>query len=166
MTSTFFNPSKLFGKNPVKELKLTSNTELLASFPISSGRHPAILLLDKINSFNVSIISPIVFGIHPLNLLFARSTTETFEFPIFSGIIPENLLWLRNSASNSFSNISGGRFPSKSLNLMSKNFSNGIPRTAIGNSPTNMLLLMSNSWRIVNLDILLGIIPQNRFEFI
>ncbi|CBI19589.3 unnamed protein product, partial [Vitis vinifera] len=39
-----------------------------------------------------------------------------------------------------------------------------IEETTAGKGPTNRLLLTSSSWRIVSLEKLLGMIPQNRLE--
>ncbi|GER36123.1 receptor like protein 1 [Striga asiatica] len=86
-------------------------------------------------------------GIHPPRLLFARTKTETGEFPRFSGIPNRNRLSFRKRASSFLSNNSLGTPPSKSLNLRSRNFSDGMERTILGKPPTNRLLLRSNSKR-------------------
>lgn len=162
--SMLFNPSNPLGIVPMKPLLLTSSTVKFPSIPISSGKHPLRLLLAKIISFNVLDIFPMLLGTQPLNSLFASTTTETGEFPKFSGMLDVKRLSFKNKASSSLSNSCEGNSPSKSLNLRSRYFSAGNPRTTSGKDPTKRLLLTSSSWRSDNLEKLLGIIPQNLFE--
>ncbi|KAF1859250.1 hypothetical protein Lal_00009834 [Lupinus albus] len=65
-------------------------------------------------------------------------------------------------ASRSLSNNSFGTVPSNSLNLRSRNFSFGNPKTTTGNFPANRLLLRSNSNRIFSFSNFLGTVPQKR----
>jgi len=75
-------------------------------------------------------------------------------------------LLFKNIASKLLLKSSEGNSPSKSLNLMSRYLRSGIESTVSGNRPTKRLLLMSSSYRILSLEKLLGIIPQNLLEFI
>lgn len=123
------------------------------------------LLLIKSISFNVSFMSPMLPGMHPLNWLLAKTTTEAGEEPRFSGIVDVNRLLLRKMASSFLLKSSEGNPPSKSLNLMSRNLRSGRERMGSGNFPTKRLLLMSNSCMSVSFEKLFGRIPQNLFEF-
>ena len=150
----------------MKELEPAANTVALPSIPISVGKQPPKSLLEKTISFNVLAILPMLFGMHPVSLLFAKTTTEAVDWPRVSGMEPVNRLSFTNKASSSFSKTSSGRLPSKSLNLMSRYLRAGNDRTTVGKGPTNRLLLMSNSCIRSSLEKLLGMIPQNRFELI
>lgn len=107
---------------------------------------------------------PIDFGMQPVKLLLAKFTTEALDFPSVSGIVDVKRLSFKNIASRSFSNSSGGKTPSKSLNLMSKYFKFGTLRTTEGKPPTKRLLLISNSYKRVRFSKLSGTIPQNLLE--
>lgn len=135
----------LLGKDPTNLLKLTSNTVKFFSFPISGGRQAVRLLLSTMISFRVPAILPMLEGKHPLKLLLANTATDTGEFPRLVGISKWNLLLFTNMASRSLSKSWEGSPPSNSLNLMSKYFNEGSDRTTLGNSPTNLLLLISSS---------------------
>lgn len=150
----------------MKELEPAANTVALPSIPICVGKQPPKSLLEKTISFNVLAIFPMLFGMHPVSLLFAKTTTEAVDWPRVSGMEPVNRLSFTNKASSSFSKTSSGRLPSKSLNLMSRYLRAGNDRTTVGKGPTNRLLLMSNSCIRSSLEKLLGMIPQNRFELI
>ncbi|PON33203.1 hypothetical protein TorRG33x02_355360 [Trema orientale] len=110
-------------------------------------------------------IAPMDRGIQPLNMLLAKVTTETVEFPNVSGILDLNRLLFKKMASNFFSKSSGGNSPSKSLYRRSRYLTSGHSRTTLGNAPTNRLLLTSNSCINLSLLKLSGIMPQNRLEF-
>lgn len=163
-SSTFFSPDRLFGKVPMNPLELAANTVTLLSKPISGGKQPPRLLPMNRISFKVFPMSPMERGMQPLNLLFAKLTTETLDLPNVLGMVDLNRLLFKNNASKSFSKSSGGNFPSKSLNLRSRYLSSGHVRTTLGNLPTKRLLLASNSNISVSLDKLSGIIPQNLLE--
>ncbi|KAI5382957.1 hypothetical protein KIW84_070382 [Lathyrus oleraceus] len=90
---------------------------------------------------------PILEGMHPWNLLFARTTTDAGELPKFSGSTDENRLSFMKRASIGKSNNSLGTVPSNSLNLKSKYLRPGRRNTTSGNFPANLLLLRSNSNR-------------------
>jgi hypothetical protein len=162
-SSTFFSPAKLDGKIPVNPLWLASNTVTLPSSPISAGKQPPRSLPIKMTSFKL-VILPMLCGMQPVNLLFANVTTETGELPIVSGIVDVNRLSFKNKASRSLLKSSGGKLPSKSLNLMSRYLRLGKVKTTEGKSPTKRLLLTSNSYMSVSLEKLLGMIPQNLLE--
>lgn len=72
---------------------------------------------------------PKLSGKHPWNLLFAKTRTETGEFPILSGNSNENLLLFMKMASRSLSKRALGILPSNSLYRRSRNLSFGKPRT-------------------------------------
>jgi hypothetical protein len=93
---------------------------------------------------------PMLAGKHPEKLLFAKTITETGEFPKLSGISNTNLLLLMKIASRSLSNSDLGTDPSNSLYLKSRYFNFGNWRTTSGNLPANRLLLRSSSWRSFN----------------
>lgn len=162
-----FSCSRLFirlisaGSGPCRSLKLTSNTVSSFNNPISGGKHPVKLSFIKISSFKVFPILPMLLGMHPPRLLFARTRTETGEFPKFFGIPNRNRLLFKKMASKSLSKIWVGTGPSNSLNLRSKNFKVGNESTTLGKPPTNLLLLKSSSKRSFNLLKLLGTTPQN-----
>ncbi|KAF1872684.1 hypothetical protein Lal_00016521 [Lupinus albus] len=151
------------GNGPNNWLKLTSNTVMFFNNPISDGKHERNALFIRIISFKFDMF-PILAGIQPWNLLFARTITETGEFPKLSGRLNTKRLSFMNIASRSLSNNSLGTVPSKSLNLRSKNFSSGSVNTTFGNFPTNLLLLRSSSKRSLNLSKLCGTMPQNLLE--
>lgn len=105
-----------------------------------------------------------LLGMHPVNLLLANTITEAGEFPKLSGMFEVNRLLFTKMASKSLSKSSGGNFPSNSLNLRSRYLRLGILRTTSGKEPTKWLLLMSNSYKTVKFEKVLGTIPQNLFE--
>lgn len=152
------------GSGPCRLLKLTSNTVSSLSNPICGGKHPVRLSFIKISSFNVFPIFPMLPGMQPPRLLFARTSTETGEFPRFSGMPNRNLLSFKNNASNSLSNSCDGTPPSNSLNRRSKNFNDGSHSTTFGNPPANRLLLTSSSKSSFNFLKLSGMTPQNLLE--
>ncbi|PKI50795.1 hypothetical protein CRG98_028790 [Punica granatum] len=84
-------------------------------------------------------------GTQPWNLLLARTMTDTGELPKLSGRSKWNRLSLMKMASRSLSKSAGGTVPSNSLNLRSRNLSDGSARTKRGNFPANRLLLRSSS---------------------
>ncbi|BAT72810.1 hypothetical protein VIGAN_01024800 [Vigna angularis var. angularis] len=88
---------------------------------------------------------PRLWGMQPWNLLLARTMTETGELPKLSGRSKTKRLSLMKMASRSLSNNSRGTAPSNSLNLRSKNLSEGRRRTTSGNLPAKRLLLRSSS---------------------
>jgi len=163
-SSTFCSPENVFGKNPMNPLELAENTVTLPRDPISGGKQPPRLLPRKIISFNVFAMLPMVCGMQPVNLLFAKLTTETVDLPTVSGMLDLKRLLFKKIASRSFSKSSGGNFPSKSLNLRSRYLRLGHVRTTVGKEPTKRLLLTSNSNISLSLDMVLGIIPQNLLE--
>ncbi|TYG85255.1 hypothetical protein ES288_A13G038500v1 [Gossypium darwinii] len=110
-------------------------------------------------------ILPMLRGIHPSNLLLANVTTETVDLPIVSGMLQVKRLSFKNNASRSFSKSSGGKQPSKLLNRRSIYLTLRHDSTTLGKSPTNQLLLTSNSCISVSSDKLSGTIPQNLLEF-
>jgi hypothetical protein len=151
--SRLFRSLNVLGIGPISLLKLTSNTVRFLSIPISGGRHEFKPLFIKIISFRFDMF-PKLDGTQPWNLLFATTITDTGEFPKLSGRLNTNLLWLMKMASNGLSKSSRGTDPSNSLNLRSKNFSDGSFRITTGNFPANLLLLRSNSksnFRFLNL---------------
>lgn len=158
--SILFNPEKLKGTDPENLLKLASKTVALPSIPISGGKQPPRLLPMKIISFKL-VICPILRGMQPVKLLFANDTTETVEFPIVSGIVHSNRLSFKNRASRCMLKSSRGTQPSKLLYRKSIYCTLGQVRTTVGKSPTNRLLLTSNSCMSVSFRKLSGIIPQN-----
>jgi len=90
--------------------------------------------------------------------------TEALDFPIVSGMTDVKRLLFKKIASRSFSKSSGGKGPSKSLNLRSKYFKFGHLRTAEGKGPTKRLLLISYSCTSVRFIKLSGMTPQNLLE--
>jgi len=162
--SSFFKPAKVSGRTPEKELKLASSTVTSLNDPISAGRDPIKPLLDRMISFKVDFIFPMVFGMKPSNLLLAKTKMETVELPKFSGMLASNRLLFKNKASRSLSKSLGGSDPSKLLNRRSRYLRAGKSRTTKGNWPTSQLLLTSSSWRRVRLERLEGRTPQNRLE--
>ena len=144
IASTLSKPAKLLGKIPVNELDETSNTVRFLSIPISTGKQPERSFPPNAISFNLPIL-PILLGIHPVKLLFEKTTTDTVELPRFSGIVPVKRLLFRNKASSSLLKSPVGKEPSKSLYLISRNLSSGNPTSTSGNCPTNLLLLISSS---------------------
>ncbi|WVZ10256.1 hypothetical protein V8G54_014786 [Vigna mungo] len=90
--------------------------------------------------------------------------TEALDFPMVSGMKDEKRLLFKKIASRSFSKSSGGKGPSKSLNLRSRYFKFGHVRTTEGNRPTKRLLLISYSCTSVRFSKLSGITPQNLLE--
>lgn len=104
--STLFNPDKLSGKVPTKELEAAFRTVTLVSVPISDGKQPPSLLLAKTISFNVLDIFPMVLGMQPWNLLFANTTTETGDSPRVSGMVEVKRLLFKNNASSFISKSS------------------------------------------------------------
>lgn len=141
------------GIGPRSLLKLTSKTVRFLSNPISGGRHEFKPLFIKMISLRFDML-PKLEGTQPWNLLFAKTITDTGEFPKLSGRLNTNRLWLIKMASRGLSKSSRGTVPSNSLNLRSKNFSDGSFRTTTGNFPANLLLLRSNSksnFRFLNL---------------
>ncbi|TYJ32275.1 hypothetical protein E1A91_A05G024600v1 [Gossypium mustelinum] len=111
-----------------------------------------------------AVMLPRLDGTHPRNLLLANTITETGELPKLSGRLNLKRLWLMKMASKSLSNSSFGTVPSNSLNLKSKNLSEGSLRTTSGNLPANLLLLRSNSNSLLSLINLCGTVPQKRLE--
>lgn len=75
------------GKSPINLFLLISKMVVLFSRVISSGKHPDKELPDRINSSNLPPMSPMLLGMHPVNLLFASTTTEAVELPKFSGML-------------------------------------------------------------------------------
>lgn len=75
------------GKSPTNLFLLISKMVVLFSRVISSGKHPDKELPDRINSSNLPPMSPMLLGMHPVNLLFASTTTEAVELPKFSGML-------------------------------------------------------------------------------
>jgi len=132
--------------------------------PISEGKHDLNKLFKKLISFKLDMF-PILEGMHPWNLLFAKTTTETGELPRFSGRSKAKRLSFMKIASRSLSNNSFGTVPSNSLNLMSKNLRTGKRKTTSGNFPANLLLLRSNSKRSFSFSKVCGTVPQNLLEF-
>lgn len=163
--SSFFKPAKVSGRTPDKELKLASSTVSSLNDPSSAGRQPVKPLLDRMISFKVDFILPMVFGMEPSNLLLAKTKTETVELPKFSGMLESNRLLFKNKASRSLSKSLDGNGPSKLLNRRSRYLRAGKSRTTEGNRPTSRLLLTSSSRRRVRLERLEGRTPQNRLEF-
>ncbi|KAG4400928.1 hypothetical protein GLYMA_07G164350v4 [Glycine max] len=108
---------------------------MLSNNPISCGKQPPRSLPMNTISFMFFMFT-IDFGIQPVNLLLAKVTTETLDFPRVSGMIDVKRLLFKNIASRSFSNSSGGKGPSKSLYLISKYFKFGHLRTTDGKPPT------------------------------
>lgn len=127
--------------------------------PSSSGKQDLNPLFIRIISFSL-VMFPIPAGTQPWNLLSARTITDTGEFPKLSGKSNTNLLLLMNIASKSLSNSSFGTVPSNSLNLRSRNFSSGNRSTTAGNFPANLLLLRSNSNKILSLSNLCGTVDR------
>jgi len=163
-SSSFSSPDRLFGNVPMNSLELASNTVTFLSNPISGGKQPLRLLPMKTISFKVFAMLPMVRGMQPVKLLFAKLTTETVELPNVSGMVDVNRLLFKNNASSSFSKSFEGNFPSKSLNLRSRYLRLDHVRTTSGKLPTKRLLLASNSNISESLDKLFGIIPQNLLE--
>jgi hypothetical protein len=133
------------GKSPMSLLLATSKTVVLFNKVISSGKQPERLLCDITTSSSFPAMFPMLFGMHPLILLLAITTTEAGELPMFSGMVDSNRLWFMKIASRSLSNKPGGKAPSKSLNLKSRNLRVGSSNTTSGNNPTKRLLLTSIS---------------------
>lgn len=106
-SSTAVNPTKLVGKRPVKEFLLASKTVTFDNFPISDGKQPPKPLSMKTISLRFFMF-PILLGIHPVNLLLAKVTTEAGDSPRDSGITEVNLLLFKKMASSSFLKSSGG----------------------------------------------------------
>ncbi|RDX70943.1 hypothetical protein CR513_49759, partial [Mucuna pruriens] len=127
-----------FGKGPSSWLKLTSNTVRFFKSPISEGKHDRNALFIKMISFKLDMF-PRLAGMQPWNLLLASTMTETGEFPKLSGRSKTKRLSLMKMASRSLSNNSLGTVPSNSLNLRSKNLSDGRRRTTSGNFPANLV---------------------------
>jgi len=163
-SSTFSSPERLLGKNPTNPLELASNTVTLPSNPSSGGKQPLRLLPMKRISFKVLVMLPMVRGMQPENLLFAKVTTEAVDLPIVSGMVDVNRLLFKNTASSSFSKSFGGNSPSKSLYLRSRYFRLCHVRTTVGKEPTKRLLLASNSYISSSFDKVFGMIPQNLLE--
>lgn len=143
--SNLFIPSIDSGNVPTNLLPLTSNTVTLPNFPISCGKQPFNPLFEIIISLSVSFIFPKLDGRHPFRLLFAKTTTDTGEFPRFSGNENWNLLSFMKTASSLRSKRREGTLPSNELNLMSKNFNERRHKRTSGNGPDNWLLLTSSS---------------------
>lgn len=112
-----FNCSNLFispmesGNGPTRLLLLKSSTVTLSNSPISEGTHPFNPLFTRRISFKVSFIFDKLEGRQPLRSLFAKTTTETGEFPIFLGKDDWNLLLLMNKASSFKSKRVEGMLP-------------------------------------------------------
>lgn len=136
----------LSSSGPTIWLLLTSSTVKFFSFPISLGKHDEKPLFVRTNSFKFPIF-PKLEGIHPSNLLLAKTITETGELPIFSGKAEENRLLFMKIASKSFSKSPIGSLPSNSLYRMSKYLRLGNWRKISGNFPAKRLLLRSSSDR-------------------
>jgi len=164
-TSIFCRYSKSTGRSPINLLLLISITFVPFNRVISSGKQPERALFERRTSSNVFPILPMLLGMHPMNLLLEITITEAGEFPKFSGMVEWNRLWFTKIASRCLLNNSGGNGPSKSLNLMSRYLRSGNLNTTWGKDPTNRLLLRSSSKRIVSLEMLLGMTPQNLLEF-
>ena len=96
-------------------------------------------------SFKVLPIFPMLPGIHPPRLLFARTRTEIGEFPRFSGMPNRNLLSFKKIASRGLSKSWEGTESSNSLKRRSRYLREGKESTTLGNLPTNRLLLRSSS---------------------
>lgn len=79
------------GKGPNSSLKLTSNTVKFFSNPISAGKHDLKPLFNRMISLRLDML-PRLEGTQPLNLLLARTMTETGELPKLSGRSNTNLL--------------------------------------------------------------------------
>jgi len=144
--SSFFNSDIDSGSDPTNLLELISKTVKFFNNAISGDKHPVNPEFDKMTSLRDPAIFVRLVGMQPLKLLFARTNTETGEFPMFFGIDDLNLLLLKNNASSFRSNNSDGILPVKLLYLMSRNLSEGIRRRTGGNGPSNWLLLRSISW--------------------
>ncbi|GER42054.1 Ig kappa chain V-VI region NQ2-6.1 [Striga asiatica] len=143
------------GSDPRSLLKLTSNTVNSVRFPICGVRQSVRLSFIRISSFKVPPIFPMLAGIHPPKLLFARTKTETGELPRLAGRLNRNRSLLKTS---------GGTGPSNSLNRRSRNFRDVMFSTTDGKPPTNRLLLRSSSKRSRSLPKVLGTTPQNLLE--
>lgn len=154
----------LEGRDPCSRLKLTSNTVTFLSIPIVGGKHPVRLSFNRIISFNVFPILPILAGMQPPRSLLANTSTETGEFPRFSGIPKRNLLSFKKMASRSLSKSFVGTPPSNSLNRRSRYLSRGRERTTSGNFPTKRLLLISSSNKSFKRRKVVGMTPQKRLE--
>ena len=156
-------PPNASGNGPINWLKLTSKTVRSLSKPISAGMQDLNPLFMRMISLRFDML-PKLDGTHPWNLLFAKTMTDTGELPRFSGRSKTNLLWLIKIASKSLSNSSFGTVPSNSLNLRSKNLSEGSLSTTCGNFPANRLLLRSSSKSSLMSLNLRGTVPQNLLE--
>nr|GMD75616.1 hypothetical protein CR513_35146 [Ipomoea batatas] len=88
------------GRLPTRLLKLTSNTFSSFRSPISSGKHAPKLTFIRIISLRVFRILAMLGGRHPRRLLFAKTRTETGEFPKFLGNVTVKLLWFTKRASS------------------------------------------------------------------
>nr|GMC87588.1 hypothetical protein PanWU01x14_177190 [Ipomoea batatas] len=158
----YSNPA---GNSPTSLFLCTSNTVILLSKVISSGKHPEkSLFISRICSTLCSIF-PMLLGTHPENLLLANTITEAVEFPKFSGRLDSKRLLFNRITSISLSNSAGGNAPSKLLYRRSRYFNDGSSRITSGNGPTSQLLLKSISKRSFRLDMDFGMIPQKRLEF-
>lgn len=133
------------GKLPTSPFLLTSKTVSFVSNPISSGKQPLRPEFIRIISLRVPAIFPIPGGRHPRRLLFARTKTETVEFPRFFGSVSLKSLLFMNRASSFLSKRSSGTSPANLLYRRSRNLSVGRQRTTEGNSPERRLLLTSSS---------------------
>lgn len=105
-SSTCFSPAKLFGRNPTNPLELAENTVTLPRDPISCGKQPPRLLPKKIISFKVFAMLPMLCGMQPVNLLFAKVTTDAGDLPNVLGIVDLNRLLFKKTASSTFSKSS------------------------------------------------------------
>ncbi len=99
----------LDGIEPLRSLKLTSNTVTLFNRPISSGRGPDSELLSMMISFRVLDMLPMLVGIVPVKWLLAKTTTDTGDSPRFSGMLLKNMLLLTNNASRRLEKSFPGR---------------------------------------------------------
>lgn len=142
--STLSRPGRLFGRVPMNELELASNTVAWPSSPISSGKHPPSALFRKMISFKF-VMLPMLRGMQPEKLLLASVTAEAVDLPIVSGIMDANRLLFKNIASRSLTKSSKGSSPSKSLYLRSRYLRADQVSTTFGKGPTKRLLLTSNS---------------------
>lgn len=114
------------GNVPTNILSLTSNTVASFNNPISVGKQPFSPIFNRIISFRVPPMFPMLDGKHPLTWLFARTTTDTGELPKFFGNADLKLLLFTNNASSLKSKSLDGISPSNLLKRMSRNLRDGM----------------------------------------